>query len=151
MAVNYMPEGYRSVAPYLVVEGADKLIDFMTQAFGAKERMRMAGPGGAIGHAEMQVGDSVVMLGDSATTDNNRKQTAMIHLYVEDCDTVFANALAAGATVDSEMETKFYGDRGGAVQDPFGNVWWISSHVEDVPPEEMEKRSKEFLAQQGQA
>src|SRR6185503_7123995 len=107
MAVKYMPDGYRSVAPYLVVDGADKLIDFMTQAFGAKERMRMAGPGGAIGHAEMQIGDSVVMLGDSATTDDNRKQTAMIHLYVEDCDTVFKNALAAGASVDRDLETKF--------------------------------------------
>jgi PhnB protein len=151
MAVKYMPEGYRSVAPYLVVDGAEKLIDFMTQAFGATERMRMAGPGGAIGHAEMQIGDSVVMLGDSATTDNNRKQTAMIHLYVEDCDAVFKNALAAGATVDRDLETRFYGDRGGAVQDPFGNVWWVSTHVEDVSSAEMEKRSKEFLEQLGQA
>jgi PhnB protein len=151
MAVNYMPEGYRSVAPYLVVDGADKLIDFMTQAFGAKERMRMPGPGGAIGHAEMQIGDSVVMLGDSATTDDNRKQSGMIHLYVEDCDAMFKHALAAGGTVDRELQTMFYGDRGGAVRDPFGNVWWISTHVEDVPPEEMEKRSKEFLAQLGQS
>jgi PhnB protein len=151
MAVNYMPEGYRSVAPYLVVDGADKLIDFMTQAFGAKERMRMPGPGGAIGHAEMQIGDSVVMLGDSATTDDNRKQSGMIHLYVEDCDAMFAKALAAGGTVDRELQTMFYGDRGGSVRDPFGNLWWISTHVEDVPLEEMETRAKEFLAQLGQS
>ena len=75
----------------------------------------------------------------------------MIHLYVEDCDTMFANALAAGGTVDRELQTMFYGDRGGSVRDPFGNVWWISTHVEDVPPNEMEKRSQEFLAQQGQS
>ena len=149
--VAYMPEGYSNVTPYLVVDGADRLIDFMTQAFGAKERMRLPGPGGAIGHAEMQIGDSVVMLGDSRTTDNNRKATAMIHLYVEDADATFKNALAAGATVDQDLETKFYGDRGGSVTDEWGNIWWVSTHVEDIPPEEMGKRAQEFLASQGQA
>lgn len=149
--VNYMPEGYSNVTPYLVVEGADKLIDFMTQAFGAKERMRMPGPGGLIGHAEMQLGDSVIMLGDSRTTDNNRVATAMVHLYVEDADATFKNALAAGAKVDQELETKFYGDRGGSVIDPWGNIWWMSTHVEDVAPEEMEQRAKDFMGKQRQA
>jgi PhnB protein len=151
MGAKYMPEGYNNVSPYLVVEGADKLIDFMINAFGAKERLRMPGPGGAIGHAEMELGDSVVMLGDSATTDNNRKATAMIHLYVEDADETFKNALAAGAKVDQDLETKFYGDRGGSVIDRWGNIWWISTHVEDVPPDEMELRAKDFMAKQGQA
>jgi PhnB protein len=146
MTVPYMPEGYNSVSPYLVVDGADKLIDFMTRAFGAKERMRMPGPGGAIGHAEMELGDSVIMLGDSATTDNNRKATAMIHLYVEDADATYKKAVEAGARVDQDLETKFYGDRGGSVIDEWGNIWWISTHVEDVPPEEMGKRAQEFLA-----
>ncbi len=149
--VNYMPEGYSNVTPYLVVEGADKLIDFMTQAFGAKERMRMPGPGGLIGHAEMQLGDSVIMLGDSRTTDNNRVATAMVHLYVEDADATFKNALAAGAKVDQDLETKFYGDRGGSVIDPWGNIWWMSTHVEGVAPEEMEQRAKDFMGKQGQA
>lgn len=151
MAVKPIPEGYHSVTPYLVVEGADKLIDFMTAALGAKERFRMPGPGGAIGHAEMQVGDSVVMLGDSSTTDNNRVQTGMIHVYVEDCDATFKAALAAGGTQERELQTMFYGDRGGSVRDPFGNIWWISTHVEDVSPDEMEKRSKEFMEQQAKS
>jgi PhnB protein len=150
MAVKPIPDGYNTASPYLVVEGADKLIDFMSNVFGAKERFRMAGPGGAIGHAEMQLGDTVVMLGDSSTTDNNRIQTAMVHVYVDDCDATFNAAIEAGAKVERELQTLFYGDRNGAVRDPFGNVWWISTHIEDVPPDEMEKRSKEFLAQQGQ-
>ena len=151
MAVKYMPDGYNNVSPYLVVEGADKLIDFMSAVFGAKERFRLPGPGGAIGHAEMQLGDSVVMLGDSGTTDDNRIQTAMVHVYVDDCDATFKAAIGAGATQERELQTMFYGDRNGAVRDPFGNVWFISTHVEDVSPDEMEKRSKEFLAQQGQS
>ena len=151
MAVNYKPEGYSDVTPYLVVEGADRLIDFMTKAFDAKERFRMPGPGGAIGHAEMQIGDSIVMLGDSSTVDYNRTATAMIHLYVEDVDATFKNAVAAGGKVDQDLETKFYGDRGGSVIDEWGNIWWMSTHVEDVSPDEMERRSKEFLASQGQA
>ena len=151
MAVNYKPEGYFDVTPYIVVDGADKLIDFMTQAFGAKERMRMPGPGGKVGHAEMEIGDSVIMLADSATAENNRTATAMINLYVKDSDATFKEAVAAGATVDQDLETKFYGDRGGSVTDSWGNLWFISTQVEDVPPEEMEQRAKDFMAKQGQA
>lgn len=151
MAVNYKPEGYYDVTPYIVVDGADKLIDFMTQAFGAKERMRMPGPGGKVGHAEMEIGDSVIMLADSATADNNRTATAMINLYVKDSDATFKEAVAAGGKVDQDLETKFYGDRGGSVIDAWGNLWFISTHVEDVPPEEMPKRAQEFMEKQGQA
>ena len=151
MAVNYKPDGYRDITPYLVVDGADRLIDFITKAFGAKERMRMPGPGGKIGHAEVEIGDSLIMLGDSATVDFNRKTTTMIHLYVKDADAAFKSAVAAGGKVDQELETKFYGDRAGSVTDEWGNIWWLSTHVEDVPPEEMPKRAQEFLASQGQA
>ena len=151
MAVKAIPEGYHSVTPYLIVEGAEKLIDFMSNAFGAKERMRMPGPSGSVGHAELQIGDSIVMLADSASAENNRIVTGMIHLYVEDVDAVYKSALAAGATSEREPTTMFYGDRGGAVRDQFGNTWWISTHVEDVPPDEMQKRSEEWMKQQGQA
>jgi uncharacterized glyoxalase superfamily protein PhnB len=149
VAVKPIPDGYSAVIPYLVVERADKLIDFMKEAFGAQERFRMAGgPGGEIGHAEMQIGDSVIMLGDSRTTDNDRKFPGMIHLYLEDCDAAYKNAIAAGATSEQEPEDKFYGDRNASVMDPFGNVWFVSTRVEDVSPEEMEKRAAEFAAQQ---
>ncbi len=148
MTVKPIPEGYRTVTPYLVVEGADKLIDFITEAFGGKERMRLPGPGGAVGHAEVEIGDSVVMLGDSSTTDDNRKFPGMIHLYVGDVDAAYKSALAAGGTSVQDPEDKFYGDRNAAVRDPFGNFWYISTHVEDVPPDEMERRSAEFVKQQ---
>jgi PhnB protein len=151
MAVKHVPDGYHTVTPYLSVEGADKLIDFMKEAFGAQERMRMPGPGGVVGHAEMEFGDSVVMLADSAAADNNVKFRAMINLYVEDCDAAFKSALAAGGTAQQDPETKFYGDRNASVRDPFGNVWFISTHVEDVPADEMAKRAAEFVAQQGRS
>ena len=149
MAVKPIPDGYHAVTPYLIVEGAAKLIDFLKDAFGAQERFRMPGPNGVVGHAEMQLGDSVVMLADSDSVDNNIKFPAMINLYVEDCDTAYKNALAAGGTSEHEPENKFYGDRNASVRDPFGNVWFIATHVEDVPPDEMEKRSAEFAKQQG--
>ena len=151
MAVKHIPDGYHAVTPYLIVEGADKLIEFMKDVFGATERMRMPGPGGVIGHAEMEIGDSVVMLADSASAENNIVMPAMINLYVEDCDQAYKNALAAGATSRQEPEMKFYGDRNAGVVDPFGNYWFIATHVEDVPPDEMQRRSEELLKQQGQA
>jgi PhnB protein len=149
MAVKHIPDGYHAVTPYLIVEGADKLIEFMKAAFGAQERMRMPGPGGVVGHAELELGGSVVMLADSAAADNNVKFPAMINLYVDDCDAAFKNAITAGGTSEHDPETKFYGDRNASVRDPFGNVWVISTHVEDVPPDEMAKRAEEFAKQQG--
>jgi len=151
MAVKPIPDGYHAVTPYLIVPGADRLIDFMKKAFGARERLRMPGPNNTVGHAEIEIGDSVVMLADSASAENNRVMPGMISLYVEDCDATYKAALDAGATSERELMNMFYGDRGGAVRDAFGNVWWISTHVEDVPPDEMERRSKEWMAQQGQS
>jgi PhnB protein len=148
MAVKPIPEGYPTVVPYLVVDGAEGLIEFATKAFGAKERMRMPGPGGAIGHAELEIGDSLVMLSDASTADNNRTFTAMLHLYVEDCDAAYQAALDAGGKTEREPATQFYGDRSAAVWDAYGNLWFMSTHVEDVPPEEMEKRSREWMEQQ---
>jgi len=147
--VKPIPDGYHAVTPYLIVEGADKLIDFMEVAFGAVERMRMPGPGGVVGHAEMQIGDSVVMHADSAGAENKVTFPAMIHLYVEDTDGAYKAALAAGATSDREPADQFYGDRNAGVRDPFGNLWFISTHVEDVPPDEMERRSAEWAEKQG--
>jgi uncharacterized glyoxalase superfamily protein PhnB len=151
MAVKHIPDGYHAVTPYLVVEGADRLIEFMKDVFGATERMRMPGPNGVVGHAEMEIGDSVVMLADSASADNNIVMPAMINLYVEDCDGAYKKALAAGATSDREPSDQFYGDRNAGVVDPFGNRWFIATHVEDVSPEEMQRRSAELMKRQGQA
>lgn len=149
MAVKHQPEGYHTVTPYLIVDGAADLIDFIKSAFGGQERFRMPGAHGGVGHAEVQIGDSVVMLADSGEAENNTKMPGMIHLYVEDCDATYKAALAAGAKSQQEPETKFYGDRNASVQDASGNVWFLSTHVEDVPPDEMEKRSKEWAKQQG--
>jgi PhnB protein len=149
MAVKHIPDGYHAVTPYLIVPGADRLIEFMKEVFGATERMRMPGPNGVVGHAEMEIGDSVVMVADSAAADNNRVMPAMINLYVEDCDAAYKAAMAAGAISEREPADQFYGDRNAGVRDPFGNMWFISTHVEDVAPDEMERRSAEFAKEQG--
>lgn len=148
MAVKHQPDGYHTITPYLIVEDAAGLIDFITKAFGGQERMRMPGVNGGVGHAEVQIGDSIVMLADSAEADNNIRMPGMINLYVEDCDAAYEAALAAGATSQQKPQTKFYGDRNAGVQDAFGNIWFISTHVEDVPPEEMGKRAQEWTEQQ---
>lgn len=149
MAVRPIPEGYRSVTPYLAVEGAGKLLEFVKQAFGAEETVRMDAPGGKIGHAEVRIGDSIVMLADASTSDQGRPMPGMIHLYVEDVEKTYQRAIEAGATSLREPTDQFYGDRMGGVRDPVGNHWWIATHVEDVPPEEMAERAKEWAAQQG--
>ena len=138
MAVKAIPDDYRTVTPSLVVDGAAKVIDFAVSTFGATERMRMPMPDGKIAHAEIEVGDSVIMLSD-ATNDFPAAQS-YLHVYVEDCDAVFKKALAAGGKSLMEPTTEFYGDRAGNVLDPCGNRWTISTHVEDVSEEEMEKR-----------
>jgi PhnB protein len=137
MAVNPIPAEYGTVTPYLVVEGASGLIDFAKQTFGAQEIMRMPGPGGTIGHAEMRFGDRIVMLGDAGP--ENPARSAALVLYVNDCDAIYRKALAAGGTSEMEPEDQFYGDRRAGVQ-AFGVSWWIHTHVEDVSPAEMEKR-----------
>jgi uncharacterized glyoxalase superfamily protein PhnB len=128
---------YHTVTPYLNVEGAESAIAFYKEAFGAQERTRMPGPGGKIMHAELVIGDSVVMISDVM---NQPATTSWLHVYVPDCDALYSRAVAAGAKTKMALQDMFWGDRFGSVTDPFGNVWNIATHKEDVSPEEMEKR-----------
>jgi len=140
MAVKPIPEGYHTVTSYLVVRGAAQLIDFMKQAFAAAEIQRMPLPDGSIMHAEVRIGDSRVML--SEASGEYQPMPTMLHLYVEDMDTVYQRALQAGATSLRQPVDEFYGDRMGGVKDPFGNQWWIATHIEDVSPEELAQRQE---------
>jgi PhnB protein len=152
MAVKPIPDGYRTITPYLAVDDAAEAIEYYKKAFGAKERARMDAPGGKIGHAELEIGDSLVMLSDplpQASTSPPKElggTSASIFMYVEDVDAVVKQAVDAGATVTMEIEDQFWGDRFGSVQDPFGHLWSIATHVEDVPPEEMAERAKAAMA-----
>lgn len=137
--VKPVPDGYTAVTPYLVAEDAPRLIDFLVEAFGAVERMRMPMPDGGIGHAEVEIADAAVMLG-SASPPDFPPVAAQLHLYVEDADAVYARAVAAGATAIAEPADQFYGDRLGRIADPAGNVWTIATHIEDVTPEQMMER-----------
>ena len=141
--VNPIPETYGSVTPYLVVEGAEELLSFLQNAFGATIRGGdvMRGPDGRIGHAEVDIGDSVVMLAD--VPPDGEALRAMLVIYVEDCDAIYKKALAAGGESQREPEDQFYGDRTAGVRDKWGNQYYISTHIEDVSPEEMERRVKE--------
>jgi len=149
--VKPIPDGYPQVTPYLCVDGAKAAIEFYMKVFGARERMHMPGPDGKIGHAELELGDSVIMLSDEhpdmgALGPKTVGGTPVtISLYVEDVDAVFDAAVAAGATAVRAVEDQFYGDRTGQLEDPFGHRWSVATHVEDVPPEEMEKRMKAFM------
>jgi len=135
---NPIPQGFHTVTPYLVVSDAAKVMDFLRRAFGATERFRMPGPDGSVAHAEMQVGDSIIMLGQPQGED--RTMRSMLYLYVPDVDATFKKALSAGAISVREPADQFYGDRSGAVKDPAGNEWWIATHQEDVSSLEMERR-----------
>jgi PhnB protein len=152
--VNPIPEGYPRVAPYLVVDGADAAITFYKEVLGATESVRMGGPDGKVGHAEVKIGDSVVMLADPFPEMGANPPGApgeggvSIVVYVEDVDGVFEKALDRGATSVRPVEDQFYGDRMGVFDDPFGHRWNVMTHVEDVPPEEMEKRMA-AMAEQG--
>jgi PhnB protein len=152
MAANAIPEGYHTVTPYLAVDDAAAAIDFYTKALGAKETVRMPGPDGRIGHAELQIGDSHVMLSDpfpQASTKPPKElggTSVSVMLYIDDVDAVFKQAVDAGATVAMEVDDQFWGDRMGSIVDPFGHSWTLATHVEDVPPEEMEKRMQAFMA-----
>jgi PhnB protein len=141
-SVKPIPDGYHSVTPYLYIKGAAKAIDFYRQVFGAKERMRMDGPDGSVGHAELDFGDSVVMLADppERAADARNGVTSALLLYTEDVDAMFKRALAAGATEVQAVEDKFYGDRMGTLRDPFGQEWSVGTHIEDVTPGEMQRR-----------
>ena len=149
--VRPIPEGYHSVTPYLTVNGAARAIDFYQRAFGAKEIMRMNGPDGKIGHAELRIGDSVIMLADEMPGGSRSPQslggtTGGVFLYVEAVDKVFNQAVSAGAKVDMPLENMFWGDRYGRLTDPFGHSWSVATHVENVAPQEMEKRMKDAMS-----
>jgi PhnB protein len=152
MAVKPIPEGYRTVTPYLAVDEAAEAIAYYKKAFGAKERARMEAPGGKIGHAELEIGDSLVMLSDALPQFSTRPPKELggtsvsVFMYVEDVDAIVKQAVDAGATITMEVADQFWGDRFGSVQDPFGHLWSIATHVEDVPPEEMEERAKAAMA-----
>jgi uncharacterized glyoxalase superfamily protein PhnB len=128
---------YHTVTPFLNIEGAERAIAFYKDAFGAQERVRMPGPDGKIMHAELVIGDSVIMVSDAVRVPASRSH---LHVYVDDCDVLYGRALAAGAVTDMPLQDMFWGDRYGSVTDPFGNVWSIATHKEDVAPEEMQKR-----------
>jgi PhnB protein len=138
MAVNAIPEGYHSVTPTLVVKGATRLIDFLKEAFGAEEAFRMPTPSGEVMHAEVRIGDSVVMLNDAM---QQSPTASSLFLYVTDVDLVYQQALKAGAISLSAPANMFWGDRMAQVKDQFGNQWAIATHVEDVPAQEMGKRA----------
>ena len=150
--VEPIPEGYPRVTPYLHVSGADAAIEFYTSVLGAEERMRMPAPEGRVGHAELTIGDAVIMLADEFPDMDVRGPKSIggtpvtLHVYVDDVDATFEAALAAGATSVRPVENQFYGDRSGQFEDPFGHRWSVGTHVEDVPPEEMEKRMSEAMA-----
>ncbi len=143
-----IPNDYPRLTPYLIVDDAATAIDFYNSVLGANERMRMAGPDGRVGHAELDIGDSMIMLADEHPDMGARGPRTVggtpvtLHVYVEDVDDVFESALKAGAKALRPLENKFYGDRSGQFEDPFGHHWNVASHVEDVPPEEMAKRAE---------
>ena len=134
---NPIPEGHHTVTPFLVVQDAARMIDFMKLAFAAHETFRMKSPDGRVAHAEVKIGDSIIMLGEAP---EERSLKSMLHLYVPDCDAVYKSALAAGATSLREPANQFYGDRSAGVTDFAGNQWWMATHMEDVSEQEMEKR-----------
>jgi PhnB protein len=144
---TFIPEGYHTVTPYLYVKDAARAIEFYQKVFGATELFRMDAPGGKIGHAEIKIGDSHIMLADEFPDMDARSPQAIggspvgLLLYVEDVDAVAASAVSAGAKLLEPLEDKFYGDRMGKLQDPFGHIWAIATHMEDVSPEELERRA----------
>jgi PhnB protein len=155
MAVKAIPDGYHSITPYLIVKGADRAIDFYKKVFGAAQRMRMDGPNGTVGHAEIEIDGSAIMLADEFPDMGYRSPLSIgatpvsLHLYVKDVDDCFNRAVAAGAKSMRPVEDQFYGDRSGTVEDPFGHVWTISTHKEDLTPEELQKRLEAFRKQSG--
>jgi uncharacterized glyoxalase superfamily protein PhnB len=147
MAVKAQPDGYHAVTPYLVVDGAARLIDFLAAVFNAEEVERFAAPGNRIGHAEMRIGDSLVMLGDAHGEHGPRQ--AMLYVYVDNADATYQRALAAGASSVQAPADQFYGDRSAGVMDPVGNLWWIATHIEDVPPVELKRRAQAAMEKAG--
>jgi len=152
MSVKPVPEGYHTLSAYLAVDDASEAIEYYKRAFGAKERVRMDAPGGKIGHAELEIGDSVIMLSDPFPQASTRPPSELggtsssVFMYVEDVDAVVKQAVDGGATVTMEVADQFWGDRFGTITDPFGHVWSIATHVEDLTPAEIEERGKAAMA-----
>ena len=153
MPVKPIPDGYHTATPYLIVSGAVEAIEFYKKAFGATELFRMVGPDGRIGHAEIKIGDSPIMLSDEHLEMGIKSAKTLggspmfLNLYVDNVDALAAQAVAAGAKAVRPVQNQFYGDRSGTFEDPFGLWWTISTHVEDVPPEEMKRRSEAAMKQ----
>ena len=149
---KYIPEGFHAVTPYLTVRNAAKAIEFYQRAFGARERVRMPMPDGKVGHAELQIADSIIMLGEECPEHGNVSPQTLegsplgLALYVENVDAIFDRAVKAGATVKEAVSDKFWGDRAGSLTDPFGHKWMVMTHVEDVSPEDMKKRMEEAFS-----
>ena len=152
MAVKAIPDGYHSVTPYLIISGATEAIEYYKKAFGATELMRIDAPGGKVGHAEIKIGDSPIMLADEFPEMGYKSPRALggspisIMIYVVDVDTVFKQAIAAGGKEQRPVKDQFYGDRSGTLEDPFGHVWHVATHKEDVSAEEMERRASAHAA-----
>ena len=149
--VNYIPKGYNTITPYLVIKGAAKAIEYYKNVFGATIVERMDGPDGRVGHAELQIGDSRIMLADENPQMGNRSAESIgaspvsLYVYLPDADKVVAKAAAEGAKILKPVEDQFYGDRSGFIQDPFGHLWGVATHREDVSPEEMKERMKKVM------
>jgi PhnB protein len=152
--VKPIPPGYHSVTPYLVLSDAAAAIEFYKKAFGAQEMFRMGAPGGKVGHAELKIGDSMIMLSDEMMGNKSPKSlggsAVSIFLYLEDVDSIYNQAVKAGAKADAPPTNMFWGDRFGRLTDPFGHLWGLATHVEDVAPEEMDKRARAAMAQMSQ-
>jgi PhnB protein len=150
-----IPEGYRTLTPYLTFDNAAEAMDYYKDVFGAKERMRMEAPGGKIGHAELEIGDSLLMITDAFPNSTLRPPGELggtgagVFMYVDDVDAIVEKAVAKGANVTMEVADQFWGDRFGSITDPYGHSWSIATHVEDVPPEEIGERAKAAMAQMG--
>jgi PhnB protein len=153
MTVKRIPDGHNRVSPYLIVKGAARALEFYTRAFGAVEIFRHQTPDGRIGHAEVRIGDTVVMLADEFPDHDAHApgkfggSPVSLHLYCEDVDAVAAKAIAAGAKVRRPVADQFYGDRLGTIEDPFGHTWHLSTHIEDVPPDELDRRARKAMAE----
>jgi PhnB protein len=149
--VNYIPEGYNTITPYLVIKGAAKAIEYYKDIFGATVVVRMDGPNGQVGHAELRIGDSRIMLADENPAMGNRSAETIggspvsLYVYLPDCDAVVEKASKKGAKVLKPVEDQFYGDRSGFFQDPFGHLWGVATHKEDVSAEEMKERMKKLM------
>jgi PhnB protein len=152
MSVQPIPSGHHTVTPYLTIKNAVQALEFYKQGFGATETYRLMMPDGRLGHAEIRLGDSLIMLSDEFPEFGGKAPETLggspvsIYLYVEDVDAFFKRALAAGAKERKPVMDQFYGNRSGQLQDPFGHLWWVATHKEDVPPEEIQKRAESMFA-----